>query len=88
MRCTRKCLDCIVDDGTARRQGHASPHMSLRRTFGRPGPLHFLVAAGVGVGTGYYTFEPAVRKHFEKQGQHGLTAEPKSDTGFWYLLQA
>lgn len=55
--------------------------MSLRRTFGRPGPLHFLVAAGVGVGTGYYTFEPAVRKHFEKQGQHGLTAEPKSDTG-------
>lgn len=35
----------------------------------------------VGVSTGYYTFEPAVRKHFEKQDQHDLTVEPKKNTG-------
>ena len=35
----------------------------------------------VGIGTGYYTFEPAVRKHFEKQGHHDLTVEAKKDTG-------
>ena len=34
-----------------------------------------------GIGTGYYTFEPAVRKHFEQQGQPDLTVEPKKNTG-------
>ncbi len=29
-----------------------------------------------GVVTGYYTFEPAIRKHFEGQGQSQLPASP------------
>ena len=32
----------------------------------------------VGVSTGYYTFEPAVRKHFEGQGQSQLPAPPST----------
>ncbi|KAL0030854.1 hypothetical protein WJX77_009885 [Trebouxia sp. C0004] len=56
---------------------HSLQHLQLdMRSFGRPGPLHFAVAAGFGVVTGYYTFEPAIRKHFEGPGQSQLPASP------------